>query len=230
VVLEPDIGGVSIVLIGSMNPSIFSPDWFARQGLISSAQADDADVEILHRSIVQFKTGWLSVIVDRQRFQVMTTEPPYIRICDFVVRLFRECLPHAPISVVGINRDYHFNVSTAAAREKIGRALAPPTAWGEWGEKFSSGEGEKHGGLRSIIMEYKNLDDRAHGHIHVRVEPSQQLLPWGVYIGINDHFDASALPAEEQNVAVLSFLEKNFDASMARAESLADQVLRLKDA
>jgi hypothetical protein len=130
--------------------------------------------------------------------------------------------------MIGINRDFHFNVGSLAALDSIGHQLAPPEAWGKWRDKIASRDIAKHGGLRSLAMQFSNLDDRALGNIQVRVEPSLMIKLTGVYIHVNDHFDASKVDGDK-NEAVLSFLERTFDASGKRAEELADQVLGLKD-
>lgn len=38
--IEPEIGGASIVLLGSFNPKIFQPYWMAKHGLISDSAAE----------------------------------------------------------------------------------------------------------------------------------------------------------------------------------------------
>lgn len=40
VLIEPEISTTSVVLVGSLNPTIFTPDWFARHGLLSDKEAE----------------------------------------------------------------------------------------------------------------------------------------------------------------------------------------------
>lgn len=52
----PEISAGSIVMVGSFNPSIFHPQWFARQGLLSPAEADAAELKVQVPQICQFET------------------------------------------------------------------------------------------------------------------------------------------------------------------------------
>jgi hypothetical protein len=45
VLIEPEISTTSVVLVGSLNPTIFTPDWFARHGLLSDKEAESARVD-----------------------------------------------------------------------------------------------------------------------------------------------------------------------------------------
>ena len=58
--IEPDVSGVEIVLVGSFNPPIFHPEWFAKYGIINSAEKDAAEIELIHREFAFFRMEWLS--------------------------------------------------------------------------------------------------------------------------------------------------------------------------
>ncbi|MEN6433933.1 MAG: hypothetical protein ABFD06_13895 [Smithella sp.] len=50
-------------------------------------------MEIVHKALSVFKIGdLLSVRVEQNRFIAETSEPPFIRLNDFVVKTFREAL------------------------------------------------------------------------------------------------------------------------------------------
>ncbi len=95
---QPEIQGVSIVLLGDFNPKIFQPAWFAAQDLIRQQEADEADIKIIHPEVVSFATGqWLALEVTRERFVVSTTQDPYSKVMrDLVVGSF-ELLQHTPL-------------------------------------------------------------------------------------------------------------------------------------
>jgi hypothetical protein len=215
-----------------MNPKIFSPDWFARHQLISGEQAEKAEVQIIHRNVTQFNVDWLSVIVDAQRFQVTTTEAPYVRLHDLVVRTFKELLPHTPITMLGINRDVHLNLGKQEIRDRIGHILAPPEAWGEWAPKIKSGVGEKHGGMVSLTMQQRDVDDRPKGHIQATVQPSMKIKGMtGIYVAVNDHYELedSEKKKAQGGETIINLLLKNYELSLRRSDWIIDQVLRLKD-
>ena len=71
---KPEIENVSVVLIGSLNPAIFHPAWFAREGLIQQEEADRADVRIVSPDVSVFSIGWLVVEVTLDRFAARTSQ------------------------------------------------------------------------------------------------------------------------------------------------------------
>lgn len=228
--IEPEISGVSVVCAGNLNPKIFTPDWFARHELISAADADEAKVEIVHPQITIFTAGQWQVNVDTDRLSVTTTKGPDIQLHDLVVRTFKELLPHTPLRALGINRNVHFSVITRAARDEIGRKLAPWEPWGLWGEKFKSDDDAKRGGMQSLSMIQVGVDERPKGHVQVKVEPSRRIKGnVGIYMEVNDHYEIADAEKSQGSLEVISLLEKNFDASIRRSENIIDQIMRLKN-
>lgn len=228
--IEPEISEISVVLVGNLNPRIFVPDWFARVGLFTAKEAEAAKIEVIHSEIALFRMEWLTVRVEQRRFIAETAVAPYPRLCDLVVRTFKECLPQTPIGRMGINRRVHFNVGSLEVRDRIGDQLAPREPWGDWGPLIGAGEGEEHGGLRSLVMEQREVDDRPKGHISATVQPSTKIGKGqtGIYMEINDHYEVE----EADNVVgcedIIRMLEENFDASIKRSEWIIDQIMELK--
>ena len=64
--IDPEISDVTIVLVGSLNPRVFTPDWFAMRDLLSRQEADAAEIDIIHQQIAAFHTDWLSVRVETE--------------------------------------------------------------------------------------------------------------------------------------------------------------------
>ena len=71
------VQGVSIVLIGNLNPAIFHPSWFAAHNLLRTEEADAATINIIHPDVASFKTEWLEVNIVRERFQIGTVQESY---------------------------------------------------------------------------------------------------------------------------------------------------------
>src|SRR5207244_3009334 len=135
--IEPEIGGASIVLLGSFNPKIFQPYWMAKHCLISDADADVADVSVIHQEITAFMIEDLFTLqVNPTRFSIERNVAPLVLITDVVTRLFGDLLPHVPMNQMGINRTVHF-VAGQEQRNKTGLMLAPREPWGEWGKRCS---------------------------------------------------------------------------------------------
>lgn len=226
--IEPEISGLSIVVVGNLNPPIFTPDWFARYDLLPPAEISTANVEVIHPQIAQFSTDKLILQVQPERLSASTTHVPFVWLRDMIVRTFTECLPHTPLSKLGINREVHYAVESLEKRDQIGHVLAPPDAWGEWGSKIKSGDGLRHGGMISLTMQQRDLYDRPKGWIQATVQPSGRIPnDRGIYIQINDHYEVENEKKAVGSEEVIKLLEANFDRSVEHAEWIINQVMKI---
>lgn len=224
--IEPEISEVDVVVLGAFNPAIFTPAWFALHGLLPSRAADSTEVGIVHPQVTEFTFDWLHLQATAERFSAATSQAPHVRVCDLVVRVFRERLPHTPLQGFGINRRVHFRVRGLAERDRIGRTLAPVEPWGRWGADL--GPDGDHGGMTSLTMSQLDPPGRAAGgRINVTVEPSNRTGDprSGVYVGVNDHY-----PIDETDPTTgrsIGIIEENFGASLKRSDELIDHVMSL---
>ncbi|HEY7639623.1 MAG TPA: hypothetical protein VH814_07855 [Steroidobacteraceae bacterium] len=221
--MTPDLAGVNIVLTGRFNPAIFQPAWFAHVGLFSAKEAESAEVQVIHKEVSSFRMDWLSFRAEPERITFETTEEPFIRLSEFVVRLFREFLPHTPLSAMGINLQAHFPVDFDR-RERLGLALAPRDVWGEWGKRTQMGKDARHGGLISITLIENELDDRPTGSFRITVEPSRRIKV-GIYMASNDHYALSDATAPGSAGQLMDLLEKSFEPSIKKTEEIFDHLL-----
>ena len=224
--IEPEVSGVTVVLLGDFNPAIFTPAWFAMHGLLPQAAAESADLQVAHRQATVFSTDWLSLQVTTDRFMADTQQAPHVRVCDLVVRVFREHLHHTPVKAMGINRNVHFRVGSLAERDRIGRALAPMEPWGPWRQELEL-DG-KHGGMTSLTMSQLRPQDRAPGgSVNIKVEPSNRIGDGsGVSVEVNDHYrgaDATSGGGAE----LMGFLDERFDTSIRRSDDIIDHIMSL---
>jgi hypothetical protein len=230
VIIEPEISNVSIVLVGNLNPRIFTPDWFARNQLLTAAEVETAEITIIHPQIAQFKTDRLEVNVEPGRFRATTTFAPHVWLLDLVIRTFGNLLVHTPIFKLGINREVHYPVASIEARNRIGHKLAPPKAWGEWGPKIEAGTGATHGGMTSLSMQQRALDDRPVGHIQATVQPSGRIKDnRGIYVLVNDNYELKNQEDVTGCEEIIELLTRNFDKSLDRSEWIVDQLMTIKD-
>lgn len=225
--IEPEISGVSVVLLGDFNPAIFTPAWFALHGLLPESVADSADLRVAHQQVTEFAAEWLRLQVTAERFCVETSQAPYVRLCDLVARTFEEYLHHTPLRAFGINRDVHFRVQDLSERDRIGRTLAPVEPWGAWGQDL--GLDERQGGMTSLTMTRLNPEGRPNGgQINVTVEPSHRIGEGrtGVYVRVNDHYavDNAELGTAER---LMELFEDNFDKSLKRSNDIIDHIMSL---
>ena len=135
--IEPEISAVSIVAVGEFSPAVFHPAWFSLRGLLSAEAAEAANAQlVVSPEATAFAFDWLTVEVTTNVFSMTTSQEPSIRVRDLAARLFDERLPDAPVRALGINRTVHFRVRDMRARDRIGQAIAPKSAWGEWAKSL----------------------------------------------------------------------------------------------
>ena len=51
--IEPELAGVSVVILGNFNPSIFTPAWFGWRGLLPAGMVESADLRIANPQITE---------------------------------------------------------------------------------------------------------------------------------------------------------------------------------
>lgn len=208
----------------------FHPSWFVANDLLKKEDIENAEIEVVSRDFTIFKiSNWLKINVEPNRFIAATSEPPFIRLLDLVVRTFREVLMHTPVYQLGINRTVHFSVGDEETRNKIGIMLAPQDVWGEWAKDIS-GEKEMHGGMISLEMEQPKPSDRENGRIRAQVKPSHLIKnSSGIFINVNDHYEITEANAQGGSIPIIDILEKQFEVSIKRSEWIIDQIMALKD-
>ena len=224
--IEPEIDGVGVVVLGDFNPAIFTPAWFALHGLLSESAAESANLEIAGPTLTRFSTDWLSFHATVDRFDADTAQAPHSRVRDLVVRVFKEQLNMSP-RAIGINRHVHFRVGSLSERDRIGRTLAPVEPWGWFGEEL--GPDGEHGGMTSLRMSQVTPKGRPPGgEINVVVEPSNRIGDGrlGVFVSVNDHYEIDQSNARGISY-LIDYLERDFDRSLRRSDSIIDQIMSL---
>ena len=225
--IEPEINGVSAVLLGDFNPAIFTPSWFVLNGLLPERVAESAHLDIASREVTSFNADWLHLMVVPDRFTVDTSQAPHVRVRDLVVRVFKEHLSHTPLRAFGINRNIHFLLRDSAERDRIGRMLAPVEPWGALGHQLGL-DGE-HGGMTSLTMSQLNPQGRPAGsQINVTVEPSKRIGQgrFGLYVRVNDHYTIEGAGPKTSEILIALF-EDNFEASLKRSDTIMDHIMSL---
>jgi hypothetical protein len=212
-----EIEGLSIVLLGSFNPQIFQPAWFAAEDLIRKEEAEAAKIEIIHPEIVSFAMEWLRLQVTQERFAVSTANSPsYEPLRDLVLGTF-QLLQHTPVRQMGLNRDLHFRMASEEAWHAFGHRLAPKEPW--------TGLLDQPG-LRRLVIQGARPDDFT-GYIQVSVEPSRRVHP-GVYVGINDHYEVQHTASSQGCDHMMDILSRVWATSVARSTNLANTLVGLK--
>lgn len=211
---EPDIRAMSIVLIGTFNPAIFQPAWFAAEQLLKEGEAREVKIEVIHSELTVLMLDWFRLQVTSDKFVISTTQEPYYEVVrDFVLGVF-SLLPGTPMQRMGINRDFHYRATSEKEWHGLGDRLAPKELWN--GVIDSPG-------LRSLVMEESRRRDGFPGFIRVKVEPSSQIQP-GVYIQVNDHYEVPEGYGTRNEL--ITILEKCWGHSIERSSDIAQSIVR----
>lgn len=213
------IVGTSIVLVGSFNPAIIHPSWFARFDILppSDFDEDETDVQLVNPDFSLFSIGWLRVQATVDHFELSTLEEdraPLLR--DAGVNIFTQ-LMHTPVSAMGINRTAHFPLDKGGWAE-IQSALAPAQPWAKLAEGAA---------LSSLTIQTSRTGDESDpGCVRVTIEPSQRIRD-GVFISVNDHYDFTSADEFGEAGPALRILDSEWSAAISRHDEYTGFVLAL---
>jgi hypothetical protein len=193
--MKPASEGASIVLLGRFNPAILHPAWFASKGLIRDEESETATDVIVTSDVAQFRAGeWLHLQATAQRFIAQTKDPSQLSaLRDLVVGLF-SVLEHTPFERMGLNHLAHYRLPSEEAWHAFGDRLAPKGPW--------SGLFEGRVGLRSLTIEARRANCTAK-YIRIKVEPSAEATPHGVFLEVNEHYERESPDASSQLLRAL---------------------------
>jgi len=214
----PEIDAATIVMLGSFNPTIFQPRWLGAQHLIRAEEAENADIATIQTELADFKTEWFHLQVLQNRFQIVCLDPrQYGPLRDLVAGMFT-ILPHTPVTALGMNRTFHFEMSSVDLWHALGHLLAPKEFWNPILEAP---------GLRSMQIQgrRKEIDG---GVVLIKVEPSVR-IPHGLFVEVNEEFkplDKEKSGSEGANW-VPQRLAAHWDAILEFSESAASHLLGL---
>lgn len=214
---KPDLSGLNIVLVGSFNPQIFQPAWFAAENLIRKEEGEAAKIELVHAEFVSFTLDWLQLQVTRDRFIASTTkESHHEALRDFVMGTFR-LLSHTPIKQMGLNLDLHFLMKSEDEWHAFGHRLAPKEPWAGILEKP---------GMRSLHMQGVR-PDKFKGYILVRAEPSVRIQP-GVFVSVNDHYEVDDPNSSQGCNEIMNILTQGWQLSLRHSKEIVFSLLEQK--
>jgi hypothetical protein len=200
---EAELQGISIVALGSFNPAICQPLWFAGRNLISKEEAEGATIEIIHKDVSIFSLRWLSLQVTTDRFAIRTADPTKHRpLHDLMAGTFK-ILEHTPITAFGFNSEAHYKMNSVEEWHAFGDHYAPKDSW----RGILSDPG-----LRSLIIEERQKSAEG-SRRQIRVEPSLKIKPGpGIFIAINEHYAIEGEMEQTERIALLlRMLEKPWD-------------------
>jgi hypothetical protein len=206
-----------IVLRGELNPAIFQPLWFVKNGLIGENEGSSAQIEVVHRDISRFRLEWLQLEVLRDKFLVRTLEEGREEeLRDFILGTFK-LLRHTPIYAMGINYVVHFSVESIEDWHAIGHKLAPKKDI--WDKILTEPGTEK------VIIRGKR-PDQYQGCVRVQVGPSPIITP-GLFVDINDHFTHHENNMEPSSTW-MDILSAEWSNSTERSRKIANAIKEIE--
>lgn len=213
--MKAELSGINIVILGSFNPKIFQPAWFAANELIRKLEAEEADTEIIHNDISIFRIGdWLRLEVTRDRFNASTEQEAYFEVLvDFVLGTF-SLLSHTPAGILGINTAMHYRVKNEKLWHEIGDKLAPKEPW-----KLLM----RAPRLTRVEMQDVRVDGPK-GYLRVRVEPSTRITP-GIFINTNDHYEVDDPKNATGCSELMEILNTNWKSSIYGVGDIAGTII-----
>jgi hypothetical protein len=207
-----EISGSSVVLVGSFNPAIFHPEWFARNGLLPQGEVDSAELQVIHPQLSQFETERFAFQITSDRFTGIT-KPNTIAdpLKDLILGTFY-ILEHTPIQAMGLNRILHFAMGSVEAWHRLGDKLAPKEPWQEILEGRP--------GMRNLDILTSNESPKG-SSLLVRIQPSLLIQP-GVYFEINAHYPA---PERAGLKSMMDLLKNQWETTNKKGEEIARHIL-----
>ena len=234
--INPKFDNASIVLLGSFNPMIFQPAWFARYEMIGDKEAEEAaNLVQIKDQVVAFGVDMFELNVQPNRFVVNNLDGHPEHIKDLIISCFVEHLSHTPVTAIGINRSIHFDTGDFEVRDRVSSQLAPKGPWGEWGneiEKSYNAPRNKRGGMISIVMLQQDIElDGYNVFVQAKVEPSNRVKNnTGIFVSVNNHFESNVDKRSVQDASLVAeILEVNWNTSMDRAAMIVDQIMALTE-
>lgn len=215
---SPELEQAAVILLGSFNPAIFHPSWFAAHDLIPNDEQrvpKGVKLAIAHTEVTDFSTDDFTLQVQPQRFALRALNASfYESLRDLAFSTF-SILHHTPIKKMGLNRNFHFRMPSAESWHEVGDRLAPKEHWTGFLHKP---------GMKNLTMEGARQDDYE-GFIRVLVEPSGEVRPYGIHVGVNDHYEVSD-PEESQGcLELIEILKNSWTESLGKAADIAHAIV-----
>lgn len=190
--LVPEIEGMTIVVAGDFNPAIMHPQWFASNGLIRDEDAGNAEIEIVHKRVSNFRTESFSLQVTDDRFAIQSEDPTmFLPIRDLVVGTF-SILEHTPVRAFGLNRYEHIPMESETAWHALGDFFVPKAPWNELMDRPGTR-------IVAVSGHRKGADDAI---VELKIQPSSKTQN-GVHLHLHEHYD---IPHDANSPEAMKYL------------------------
>lgn len=220
-----EIFGSSIVVVGSFNPTIFSPEWLERNGLIGGEDAEVARGSqnmVVSRHVAAFSTEWFSLQVVENQFSLTSSgalSPAFKDLSEGILTL----VPHTPVTALGLNFMGHYKMSSEADYHKVGDTLVPKGIWTGLIGTLTPGTADVTVKLQAAK---RGEEQTTPDEIKIQVQPSAR-VKYGVFLSLNDHRAAFAAsdPKKANAHAAARIVADDWEVTWHSAERAFNELL-----
>jgi len=206
---------LSLVVVGDLNPAILHPTWFAAQGLIKDAEAQDSAIEVVHKEVALWELDWLKVHATTSRLQFFSEkEAFFLPLRDLMIGTLT-LLSHTPISALGVNWGSYYQFPDNKSFQKFGHDIVPKERWMK----------ALKNPVTARVTVNSDRDDNFEGQIHTSVSGHNK-FPLCVYIAINDHFKLNSSSPMTTTEQVTVRITAAWDKSEQRPQQVADELFK----
>ncbi len=204
---------VTIVVLGTFNPSIFQPSWFVQEELVRSEEGESVELEIIHPEITIFNMEWFRIQVNRDRLEIRSSRESHFEALRDLARGVLDILRHTPTRAVGVNHDRMLDCGSRDAFDRLGWTLVPKDPWISVLERPGM----------SLLHEQGVRTDDYDGYIRVMIEP---ILDGGnnVSMKVNDHFVISEDNSPSSTNTIRTLLGSEWVTISERAGRILDHM------
>lgn len=208
----------SIVLVGSFNPAILHPQWFARHGLIPEGEAETAEATVVSPRFTAVEFTWFTLQVMDERFTATTTDPSRYRALEECVSGVFALLEFTPIVAMGLNSERHVRVPNEDIWTPLEDKLAPRDVW----TSVLPGPREGASALQTLSVVGDRPESPA-SRVGVTIEPSHRFQR-GLFLRTNEHFGFD----EGGDARVpMQKLQENWTGALVYANRVTDNIMRM---
>lgn len=201
---------LAVVILGSFNPAIFQPAWFAAEELLPLGEAENAVVEVVHPEVSIFEADWLRLEVTRERLAFVTPRESHFEALRDLAIGTLTLLRHTPTRVCGVNHSSVLQYPDRKSFDGFGWRLSPRDLW----EPVLTRPGV-------VLLDEQGVrPDERDGYIRVRLQTFLDGT-YRVRLEVNDHFDfSSAGNSPTSTEALTTVISEEWTAIDERAKAI----------
>jgi hypothetical protein len=177
----------SLVILGQIPTTLFTPHWLASRSIIKQDEANEASVDVITNQFSRYQVSdWGKFEFQSGRAILETTSDSHHELLLDILFAILKTLYGKEVTTLGVNYRFHFQVNDKKYIE-IGNKLAP---FSNWEDIINEPR------LLTLEMMQENRPDELDGMLRLKVEPSSLINPNGVSFLVNNHIKSKETKQE----------------------------------